>query len=48
MIRDLTIGGASVEDTLMLWASALRDIKQRMRPLFAQERGAASAGQFLD
>jgi hypothetical protein len=23
------IGGASVEDTLTLWASSLRDIKQR-------------------
>jgi SRSO17 transposase len=48
MIRDLMIGGASVEDTLTLWASALRDIKQRMRPLFTQERVATSAGQFLD
>src|ERR1700746_1363040 len=48
MIRDLMIGGASVEDTLTLWASSLRDIKQRNRPLFAQERVAASAGQFLD
>jgi SRSO17 transposase len=48
MIRDLMIGGASVEDTLTLLASALRDIKQRMRPLFTQERVAASAGQFLD
>ena len=42
------IGGASVEDTLTLWASSLRDVKQRMRPLFTQERVAASAGQFLD
>src|SRR5262250_938965 len=48
MIRDLMIGGASVEDTLTLWASSLRDIKQRIRPLFTQERVAASAGQFLD
>src|ERR1700750_2824505 len=48
MIRDLMIGGASVEDTLTLWASSLRDAKQRIRPLFAQERVAASAGQFLD
>jgi hypothetical protein len=44
----LMIGGASVEDTLTLWASSLRDIKQRIRPLFTQERVAASAGQFLD
>ncbi|MET4214640.1 hypothetical protein ABIB95_009499 [Bradyrhizobium sp. LA2.1] len=48
MIRDLIIGGASVEDTLTLWASSLRDAKQRIRPLFTQERVAAAAGQFLD
>ena len=42
------IGGASVEDTLTLLASSLRDAKQRIRPLFAQERVAASAWQFLD
>ena len=42
------IGGVSVEDTLALWASSLRDAKQRIRPLFTQERVAASAGQFLD
>jgi hypothetical protein len=43
MIRDLMIGGASVENTLALWASSLRDAKQRIRPLFTQERVAASA-----
>jgi SRSO17 transposase len=48
MIRDLMIGGASVEDTLTLWASSLRDAKQRIRPLFTQGRVAASAWQFLD
>src|SRR6188474_1136632 len=48
MIRDLMIGGASVEDTLTLWVSSLRDVKQRIRPLFTQERVAGSAGQFLD
>src|ERR1700741_5445226 len=48
MIRDLMIGGASVEDTLTLWASSLRNIKQRIRPLFTQERVAASPAQFLD
>jgi SRSO17 transposase len=48
MIRDLMIGGASVEDTLTLWASSLRDVKQRIRRLFTQERVAASAGRFLD
>src|SRR3974377_255647 len=45
MIRDLMIGGASVEDTLTLWASSLRDAKQRIRRLFTQERVAASAGE---
>src|SRR3954466_10070427 len=48
MIRDLMIGGASVEDTLTLWASSLRDGKQRIRRLFRWERVAAAAGQFLD
>src|SRR3954468_2130310 len=48
MIRNLMIGGASVEDTLTLWASSLRDVKQRIRRLFTQERVAAAAGQFLD
>src|SRR5277367_6327034 len=48
MIRDLMIGGASVEDTLTLWASSLLDTKQRIRPLFTQERVAASVEQFLD
>jgi SRSO17 transposase len=48
MIRDLMIGGASVEDTLTLWALSLRDVKQRIRRLFTQERVAAAAGQFLD
>lgn len=41
-------GGAPVEEMLTLWASSLRDIKQRMRPLFTQDRVAASAGRFLD
>jgi SRSO17 transposase len=40
--------GASLETTLDLWASSLRDIKGRMRSLFTQERVAASAGLFLD
>jgi SRSO17 transposase len=39
---------AAVETTLELWASALRDVKSRMRMLFTQERVAASAGLFLD
>ena len=40
--------GASIETTLELWASSLRDVKVRMRVLFAQKRVAASAGLFLD
>jgi SRSO17 transposase len=42
------MAGASIEATLELWASSLRDVKARMRPLFIQERVAASAGAFLD
>lgn len=42
------MAGASIETTLELWASSLRDVKARMRPLFAQERAAVSAGLFLD
>lgn len=40
--------GASIETTLELWASSLRDVKDRMRGLFTQERVAASANLFLD
>ena len=42
------MSGASIETTLELWASSLRDAKARIRPLFTQDRVAASAGQFLD
>ena len=42
------VSGASIEATLELWASSLRDAKARIRPLFTQERVAASAGGFLD
>jgi SRSO17 transposase len=42
------MAGASVEATLELWASSLRDVKARLRPLFGQERVAESAGKFLD
>ena len=42
------MSGASIETTLKLGAGSLRDIKARMRPLFTQERVAASAGLFLD
>jgi SRSO17 transposase len=40
--------GASIETVLELWASSLRETKARIRPLFSQERVAASAGLFLD
>ena len=42
------MSGASIETTLELWASSLREVKARIRSLFTQERVAASAGQFLD
>lgn len=42
------MAGVSIEETLELWASSLRAVKARMRPLFLQERMAASAGLFLD
>src|ERR1700758_5504104 len=42
------MAGASVETTLELWASSLRDVKARISPLFSQKRVAASAGKFLD
>ncbi len=42
------MAGGSVEATLELLASSLRDVKGRIGPLFTQERVANSAGQFLD
>jgi SRSO17 transposase len=42
------VAGVAVEDALELWASALRAVKRRLRPLFSQERVAVSAGLFLD
>jgi SRSO17 transposase len=42
------MSGASIETTLELWASSLRDVKARMRPLFGDVRVASSANQFLD
>ena len=42
------MAGASIEATLELWASSLRDVKGRLRLLFRQERVAASAWKFLD
>ena len=42
------MSGASIETTLELWASSLRDVKRRMRPLFTQARVALSAENFLE
>jgi SRSO17 transposase len=42
------MSGASLEATLALWASSLREVKTRIRPLFTQARVANSAGAFLD
>jgi SRSO17 transposase len=42
------MAGVAVEDALELWASSLREVKRRIRPLFTQERVAVSAGLFLD
>jgi SRSO17 transposase len=42
------VAGVAVEDALELWASSLREVKRRLRPLFTQERVAVSAGLFLD
>jgi SRSO17 transposase len=42
------MSGASVEDTLELWAATLRATKARIRPLFAHPSVADSAAAFLD
>jgi len=42
------MASGSVEATLELWASSLRQAKYRIRPLFQQKRMAVSAGLFLD
>jgi SRSO17 transposase len=42
------LSGVSIETALDLGASSLRDVKARMRPLFTQERVAASASSLLD
>src|SRR5260370_32023582 len=48
MIRMSWARAASVEETLALWAASLREIKQRIRPLFTQERVATNACLFLE
>jgi len=39
---------ASIEETLALCGGSLREVKQRIRPLFTQERVATNAGMFLE
>jgi len=41
-------GGRGGQGWLELWASSLREVKRRIRPLFSQERVVVSAGLFLD
>ena len=40
--------GVAAEAAVELWASSLREVKERIRPLFTQEQVAVSAGLFLD
>jgi SRSO17 transposase len=42
------MSSASLETTLELWSTTLRQAKQRIRPLFAAPSVAASANAFLD
>jgi SRSO17 transposase len=42
------MSGASVEELLGLWSDRLREVKGRLRPLFAHSRVADSATAFLD
>jgi SRSO17 transposase len=42
------MSAASLESTLELWSTTLRQTKQRIRPLFAAPSVAASANAFLD
>src|SRR6478752_5879718 len=48
MVRRSRMVGIGVEVALELWAASLRDVKERIRPLFTQQRVAVSAGLFLD
>src|SRR5205809_775592 len=47
MVRRSWMTGGSVEATRELWASSLRTVKERIRPVFRQDRTAAAAGLFL-
>ncbi len=42
------MSGASIEQMLDLWAAGLRDVKARLRPLFAHPSVADSAAAFVD
>src|SRR5829696_5992301 len=42
------MSGASVEEVLGLWSDGLREVKSRLRPLFALPSVAESATAFLD
>jgi SRSO17 transposase len=42
------VAGVAVEGALELWASSLREVKERIGPLFTQKRVAVAAGLFLD
>ena len=42
------MSGASIEQMLELWAAELREVKARLRPLFAHSSVADSACAFLD
>ena len=42
------MSGASIEAMLDLWAAGLRDVKARLRPLFAHPGVAGSAAAFVD
>jgi SRSO17 transposase len=40
--------GTSIETTLELWASSLREVKKRIRPPFEQAHTALNTGLFVD
>ena len=42
------MSGASIEEMLDLWAAGLRDVKARLRPLFAHPSVADAAAACLD
>ena len=48
MIRKSRTRFASVETTIELWASSLRDVKSRTVRLFEKERSVANAELFLE